>query len=263
MGRIIGFVSGKGGVGKSCITAGIGKALANLNKSVCLVDFDFGLNNLDLMLGIETNVVYDLTDYFAGRSRLRQTLVPDNEFDGLYYLSTHKASSFDAIDKSLLKEVITKLGEVFEYVLIDCSAGMGQDFKFIIDCVNEIIIVSTPNICAIRDASKVASEVFKLKKQAGVIVNKLRGDLVLGGKSFDEKQIAKTLGLKLIGVMPEYEAISVYSSIKSVYNTSLEVKNAFIVLAKNILKNTSFCVDYTYKFKGVIGALRRKLKARA
>ena len=186
MGRIIGFVSGKGGVGKSCITAGIGKALANLNKSVCLIDFDFGLNNLDLMLGLETNVVYDLTDYFAGRSRLRQTLVPDSEFDGLYYLSTHKATCFDVVDKNLLKEVITKLGEVFEYVLIDCPAGMGQDFRFIVDVASEIIVISTPNICAIRDASKVTSEVVKYKKQAGVIVNKIRGDLVLGGKCFDE-----------------------------------------------------------------------------
>jgi len=263
MGRIICFVSGKGGVGKTVITAGIGKALASMGKSVCLLDFDFGLNNLDLMLGLEQGVVYDLTDYIAGRCRLRQALVQDNDFDNLYYLSSFKVKLFEELNADNICETIKKVAAVFDFCLIDSPAGIGEDSRFVIANSNEIVIVTTPNISSVRDASKISNYAFNSGKQTGLIVNKIRGDLVVSNKSITEEQISKTLNLKLLGVMPEYDAIEVYSNIKSVYDCSVQSRYAFDTLANNIANNQQNKINYVSKFRGVSGLIRRKLKVRA
>lgn len=259
MGRIIGVLSGKGGVGKTVICAGLGQAISNFQKSVCLIDFDFGLNNLDLMLGIENQVVYDALDYLSGHARLRQAIVQCGDAQNLYFLSTQKIKTFSTIDQNTLMSMIKKLGEVFDFVIIDGPAGFNDTTRFMTSVCDEIMLIVTPGIASVRDASSIASELYKLNIDARLIVNRVRGDLVIKNASLNEKQIESMLNIKLVGVIPEIGAINVYSNVKPVYGVCQEAKNAFNILAKNIISNKVQLVDYSSKFKGFIGAIKRKM----
>lgn len=240
MGRVISFVSGKGGVGKSVMCAGIGSALAEMNKSVCLIDFDFGLNNLDLMLNLEQKVVYDITDFLSGKTRLRQTLIADEHKDNLYFLSSAKVNLFEDLDPSLVKDVVDRIAGVFDYVLIDSPAGISQASRFIIEQFSEVVLVTTPNISSIRDAGNIARIIFNLNKTPKLIVNKLRPEMIDKHKSLSEIEIGRMLNLSLLGVFHEIDDISTYSSIKGVYECSVDGRDEFKGLATNLANNRAY-----------------------
>lgn len=243
MGRIISFVSGKGGVGKSVLCAGIGCALGEMGKSVCLLDFDFGLNNLDLMLNIEQNVVYDLSDFLSGRTRLRQTLVSEERRDNVYFLSTSKINTIAELDLELVSQTIKQLAAVFDFVLIDCPAGIDNANRFCIEEADEVCVVVCPNIASLRDANKIASLIFNLGKKPRLIINRLKKNLVLKKKSLNEEEISKMLNMQCLGVCYECEALGSYLSLNNVYDCSMEAKQNFNLLAANLIGNKydNFC----------------------
>lgn len=264
MGRVIAILSGKGGVGKTTVTAGLGEALANLGASVCLVDFDFGLSNLDLMLNVEDRIVYDLSDCLSGRARLKQALVGQKQKSNLYYLPSGKIKSIDAIDLNVVKELVEKISKVFDYCIIDCPAGMGKGFDLVKSVAYEFVVVATPNLSSLRDASKIKNDLMaKLGIEISVLVNRVRGDLVASGKMLDEMQISKALGLKLAGVIPDNDDIATIGNLKSVYDCGEQSRAAFDILARNINFNKSLRFDYLSKYKGVLGAIKCRIKQRA
>lgn len=264
MGRKIVITSGKGGVGKTTITAGLGAALAELGSSVCMVDLDFGLNNLDLVLNLEDKVVYDLSDCISGKCRLKQALIPEKQKDNLFYLPSGKISSAQNIDESKVAGVINKLSQVFDYCLIDSPAGIGNGFLLASGVADEFILVATPNISSLRDASKIKNLIVSSKSaNIGLVVNRIRGDLVMSKKMIDEDQMAKALDVKLLGVIPESDDIFVMNNLKSVYECGAAIKGAFDVLAKNVNFNKKVKFDYLSKYKGIVGAIMCKLKKNA
>lgn len=154
MGRKIVVTSGKGGVGKTTLTASLGVAIAEVGKKVVLVDADIGLNNLDVVLAVENKVIYDILDVITGKCRLRQALIQDVEIPNLYILPSSKLMDSPLLTAQSFRNVVQALAMNFDFVIIDCPAGIDNGFHRAVSAANEAIVVTTPAISAVRDADK-------------------------------------------------------------------------------------------------------------
>ncbi|NET09936.1 MAG: septum site-determining protein MinD [Symploca sp. SIO2B6] len=210
MSRIIVVTSGKGGVGKTTCTANLGMALAKQGKSVAVVDSDFGLRNLDLLLGLENRIVYTVVDVVAGDCRLDQALVKDKRQPQLVLLAAAQNRTKDAVNPEQMKELVCKVAESYDYVLVDCPAGIEMGFQNAIAGANEAVIVTTPEIAAVRDADRViglleANDVKKLN----LIVNRLRAGMVQADQMMSVQDVQEILAIPLLGVIPDDEKVIV------------------------------------------------------
>lgn len=258
MSRKIVITSGKGGVGKTTICANLGRKLAKMGQKVVMLDVDIGLNNLDVVMGIENKIVYDIADVVDGKCRLKQALVQDLECPALYILPSNKIFTTTKINSFNIKAIVDALGEIFDYVIIDCPAGIDSGFHRAVYSASEAIVVCTPHISSIRDADKVLTILNSYKLSSiGFVVNRVRGDLILNGQMIDVAQISNLLKSNLIGVIPEDDTIS---TSKSMGNTETNGGNAFQVLAKNIHFSQNKIYDYKSKYSGIFGVLRRKMR---
>lgn len=260
MARKIVITSGKGGVGKTTICANLGARLASLGFRVCLIDVDIGLNNLDVVMGIEKRVMFDIIDVIEGRCRAKQALVQDHRIASLYVMpSAHSYSSANVTGEKI-KEVIISLDSNFDYILIDCPAGVESGFHRAVFCANEAIIVVTPHISSIRDADKVLSILsgYDLMHKS-LVVNRIRGDLVLNGEMLEVDEISRILKVKLLGVIPEDDDISALSTIGGLASGNVAGR-AFTLLCENLHEGTKKIYDYTMKYRGFFGNFRRNLK---
>ena len=208
MGEVIVITSGKGGVGKTTTTANLGASLAIAGKKVVLVDTDIGLRNLDVVMGLENRMVYDLVDVIEEKCKLRQALIKDKRFEELFLLPAAQTRDKTAINEEQMKELTEKLKEEFDYVLIDCPAGIEQGFKNAVAGADRAIVVTTAEISAIRDADRIiglleSSEI----KNPELIINRLRPNMVKKGEMMDVEDIVDLLSIDLIGVVPDDEYI--------------------------------------------------------
>lgn len=206
------ITSGKGGVGKTTITSNLGTALALRDKKVCVVDADIGLRNLDVVMGLENRVVYDLVHVIEGECRLKQALIKHKVAEGLFLLPASQTRNKEAITPEQMRELIIRLKEEeqFDYVLVDCPAGIEHGFKNAIAGADEALIVTTPEISAIRDADRIigllqAAEMYEPK----LIINRLALGMVKKGNMMDKEDIIDILAIELLGVIPEDEQIIV------------------------------------------------------
>ena len=260
MGRKIAIVSGKGGVGKTTIVAGIGKALARKGASVCLIDMDVGLNNLDVLLNCNKKVNYDVVDCVKSRVRIKQALICDNDLDNLYFLSCNKEREFDDINYKDFVDLTDKLASVFDFVIIDSPAGKGEAYKFAVLGANEIIVVATPHIVSIRDADKLISGLKGLNKEnIKLVINRIRGDLVMSKQMLSHDEVQSLIRIPLLGVVPESDQINIFSSLKF-DNINEQVACSFNILARNLRYDKPIIYDYKSRYKGVLGLIRRHLK---
>ena len=208
MGEVIVITSGKGGVGKTTTTANVGAALALRGKKVVLVDTDIGLRNLDVVMGLENRIVYDIVDVVEGKCKLRQALIKDKRFTDLFLLPAAQTRDKSAVNEEQMRELTGKLKEEFDFILIDCPAGIEQGFKNAIAGADRAIVVTNAEISSIRDADRIiglleASEI----KNPELIINRLRPEMVKRGEMMDVEDILDLLSIDLIGVVPEDEYI--------------------------------------------------------
>ena len=166
MGEVIVITSGKGGVGKSTLTAGLGVALAGLQRRVALVDMDMGLRSLDIMLGLEHKVVYDLADVADGMCRVKQALIRHPQVEGLWLLSAAQMRGSEALTAHQVERVMNQMRDRFDYVLIDCPAGVGRGFRNAASCASRAILLTTPDVVAMRDAERVVGLLERLDVRA-------------------------------------------------------------------------------------------------
>lgn len=260
MGRKISIVSGKGGVGKSTVACALALALSKEGNSVCLLDLDVGLNNLDVIFGLENKVVYDLGDCLNGKCRIKQAIISDSRFENLYLLPSAKGfdsqTSFDGVI-----EISDNLAQVFDFVIIDAPAGMGANFEIAIHSSNESLVVVTPHVSSLRDADKVISRIKGVGLQEiGVVVNRIRGDMVLRKEMLSHSQIEKLLKTPLFGVIPESDDINILSSFSFEKICRSKMADVFSVLANNIKFDKKIIYNYESKYRGFIGMLRRNIK---
>lgn len=210
MSRIIVVSSGKGGVGKTTVTANLGMALAKLGRQVALIDADFGLRNLDLLLGLENRIVYTAVEVIAGECRLEQALVKDKRQPGLVLLPAAQNRMKESVNPDQMKQLVNELAEKYEYVLIDSPAGIEMGFKNAIAGAQEALIVTTPEIAAVRDADRVVGLLeAQAIKRTQLIVNRLRPAMVQANDMMSVQDVQEILAIPLIGVVPDDERVIV------------------------------------------------------
>jgi septum site-determining protein MinD len=213
MGKVIVITSGKGGVGKTTATANIGATLAFQGHKVALVDTDIGLRNLDVVLGLENRIVYDLVDVVEGTCRLKQALIRDKRYDSLYVLPAAQTRDKTAVTPKQMKEVVQELKKAFDYVLIDCPAGIEQGFKNAISGAEHAIVVTVPEVSSIRDADRIIGLLAANDIDAPeLLINRIKMDMVKRGDMMAVSDATDILGIKLIGIVPEDEAIVISSN---------------------------------------------------
>ena len=210
MSEVIVVTSGKGGVGKTTTTANVGTGLAMLNKKVVMIDTDIGLRNLDVVMGLENRIVYNLVDVIEGNCRVKQALIRDKKFDSLYLMPSAQTKDKNAVTPEQMKKLTEELMEDFDYIILDCPAGIEQGFLNAIAGAKRALVVTTPEVSAIRDADRIIG----LLEAHGVqdlrlIVNRLRPDLIKRGDMMSVEDVSEILAIDLIGAVPDDESVVV------------------------------------------------------
>ena len=211
MSEVIVITSGKGGVGKTTTSANIGCGLALVGKKVALVDADIGLRNLDVVMGLENRIVYDLVDVVEGNCRLKQALIKDKRYNGLFLLPAAQTRDKDAVSPEQMQKLCENLKEEeFDYIIIDCPAGIEQGFKNAIAGADRAIVITTPEVSAVRDADRIIG----LLEASGLndptlILNRLRVDMVKRGDMMSIDDVTEILAIEILGVVPDDESIVV------------------------------------------------------
>lgn len=216
MSEIIVITSGKGGVGKTTVTANIGLGLAKLNKKVVVVDTDIGLRNLDVVLGLENRIVYNLIDVIEGSCRMKQALIRDKQCDNLFLLPSAQTKDKTAITPEQMVKLTEALSEEFDYILLDCPAGIEQGFKNAIAGAGRAIVVTTPEVSAIRDADRIigllqANEMPQIQ----LVINRLRMDMIKRGEMMSVEDVSEILAVDLLGAIPDDEAVVIATNQES------------------------------------------------
>lgn len=208
MSEVIVITSGKGGVGKTTTTANLGAGLSKLDKKVAVIDTDLGLRNLDVVMGLENLIVYNLVDVIEGTCRLKQALIRDKRYENLYLLPSAQTKDKTAISPGQMKKLTSELREEFDYILLDCPAGIEQGFMNAIAGADRAIIVTTPEVSAIRDADRIIGllESNQLKKKE-LIINRIRMDMVKRGDMMTVDDVTEILSIPLIGALPDDEQV--------------------------------------------------------
>ncbi|MCK0473531.1 septum site-determining protein MinD [Halalkalibacter sp. APA_J-10(15)] len=209
MGEAIVITSGKGGVGKTTTSANLGTALALTGKKVCLVDTDIGLRNLDVIMGLENRIIYDLVDVIEERCKLKQALIKDKRFDCLSLLPAAQTKDKTDIEPEQLKKVILELKQEYDYVIIDCPAGIEQGFRNAISGADRAIVVTTPELSAVRDADRIIGLLEKEEdiEPPRLIVNRIRSHMMKNGEMLDVDEIASILSIDLIGIVVDDDEV--------------------------------------------------------
>lgn len=209
MAKKIVITSGKGGVGKTTSTANIGTALALQGKKVCLMDMDIGLRNLDVVLGLENRIIYDIVDVVEGRAKLHQALIKDKRFDDLLYLlpAAQHADKY-AVTPDQVEEIVAELDEFYDYILIDSPAGIEQGFENSVVAADAAILITTPEISAIRDADRIVGILEQRDiEPPQLVINRIRRELMDDGDVMDVDEITRHLSIELLGIIYDDEQV--------------------------------------------------------
>ena len=208
MGEVIVITSGKGGVGKTTTTANLGVGLAKLNKKVVVIDTDLGLRNLDVVLGLENRIVYNLVDVIEGKCRMKQALIKDKRYENLYLLPSAQTKDKSAVSPEQMKKLTEELAEEYDYVLLDCPAGIEQGFKNAIAGASRAIVVATPEVASIRDADRIIGLLEKNNiRNLDLILNRIRIEMVKRGDMMSVEDVSEILAIRLLGVLPDDEQV--------------------------------------------------------
>ena len=256
--KTIVITSGKGGAGKTTVTANLGLKLAKMGYRVGLIDGDIELNNLDVLLGVEDKIVFDLKDAIIGRCRPKQALVESPLSQNLYVLPcVHSLSGVEATAQRI-KACICNFDTMFDYLLIDCPAGVDVGFHRAVSLADEALVVVTPDISAVRDADKVLSilKTYKLNSIM-LVVNRIRGDLVVDGEMYSPEDISSTLRTEIAGVIPDDDRI-----LKGVLDAPTSADKAVKLLADKVRGKDRGNYDYLKKYTGFFGSIRREIRKR-
>ncbi len=208
MGEVIVITSGKGGVGKTTTTANIGAGLSQLGKKVVVIDTDLGLRNLDVVMGLENLIVYNLVDVIEGNCRLKQALIRDKRYESLYLLPSAQTKDKTAVSPGQMKKLTSELKEEFDYVILDSPAGIEQGFQNAIAGADRAIVVTTPEVSSIRDADRIIGLLEKNKlRDNALIINRIRTDMVKRGDMMSVDDVTEILSIPLIGAIPDDERV--------------------------------------------------------
>ena len=261
-GRTIVITSGKGGVGKTTATANIGTGLAMRGHRVVVIDTDIGLRNLDVVMGLENRIVYDLVNVIEGHCKAHQAMIRDKHKYELFLIPAAQTRDKNSVDPQQLRELCAQLETEFDYVLMDCPAGIEQGFKNAVAAATEAIIVTTPEVSAIRDADRViglleASELHRPK----LIINRINPEMVMRGDMMDQRDVVDLLAVEVLGLVPadERTITAANRGVPVVHDKKAPSGAAFLRIAARVDGDEVPLVDveaksnFLSKFKGLVG----------
>lgn len=256
MTRVIVITSGKGGVGKTTVTANLANALSAKGKKVVTVEGDIGLNNLDVVFGVEDKIVYDAGEVAMGKATVMQALVPINERLSLFPATT---GALNVVTADIFVDIINELKACFDYVLIDSPAGIEDNFHRAAMGAKEAIIVTTPHIAAVRDGYKTVKVLASYGiTQVGLVVNRVRGEYVADKMMLSPDEVASVMQLPLYGILPEDDFVNLYG-IADADTRRSGVGYAYGLLASYVDGTDKKIYDCVSQYGGVMGKLRRWL----
>jgi len=238
MGEAIVITSGKGGVGKTTTSANLGSALALLGKKVCMVDTDIGLRNLDVVMGLENRIIYNIVDVVQERCRLQQALVRDKRFSELYLLPAAQTTDKNAVEPEDVKKIVDELKRDFDYIIIDCPAGIEHGFRNAIAGADKAIVVTTPELAATRDADRVIGLLEKAQiRSPKLVINRIRPNMMKKGEMLDIDEICSVLAIDLLGIVPDDESVikAANSGEPTVMSDTARASIAYRNIARRIL----------------------------
>ena len=262
MGEVIVITSGKGGVGKTTTTANIGVGLAKLDKKVVVIDTDLGLRNLDVVMGLENRIVYNLVDVIEGNCRMKQALIKDKRYENLYLLPSAQTKDKSAVSPEQVRKLTEELAEEYDYILLDCPAGIEQGFQNAVAGATKAIVVTTPEVSAIRDADRIIGLLEKNNiKKPDLIINRIRMEMVKRGDMMSVEDVTEILAINLLGAIPDDEKIVVATNQgEPVIGMDCLSGKAYMNICKRIIgedvpflnldKRTSFLSKLSNVFKG-------------
>ena len=261
MGEVIVVTSGKGGVGKTTTTANLGTGLAMEGKKVVLIDTDIGLRNLDVVMGLENRIVYNLVDVIENNCRIKQALIKDKRHQNLFLLPSAQTKDKTAVSPEQMKKLADELRNEYDYIIMDCPAGIEQGFKNAIAAADRAIVVTTPEVSAIRDADRViglleANEIDKID----LIINRIRYDMVKKGDMMSVDDVVDILAVNLLGVIPDDEQIVISTNKGEPLAGSNTISgNAYIDICRRILGDSIPLTDFNvFKRKPFKRLFRKK-----
>lgn len=261
MGEAIVITSGKGGVGKTTTTANLGTALALNGKKICLIDTDIGLRNLDVVMGLENRIIYDLVDVVEGRCRLQQALIKDKRFECLFLLPAAQTQDKSAVTPEQMEKLVSELKQEYDYVLVDCPAGIEQGFKNAIAGADRAIVVTTPEISSVRDADRI---IGLLEQEEGIqppklVVNRIRNHMMKNGDMLDVDEIISILAIDLLGIVADDDGVikSANSGEPVALHPQSKAAIAYRNMARRILGESVPLMSLDSNNKGVLTKVKK------
>jgi septum site-determining protein MinD len=237
-GKVVTITSGKGGVGKTTTTANIGVALARLNQKVVMIDADIGLRNLDIVMGLENRIVYDLVDVVEGRCKPRQAMIKHKSFPELYLIPAAQTRDKTAVSPADMVQLTDTLRTEFDFILIDSPAGIERGFRNAVAPADDVLIVTNPEVSAVRDADRVIGLLEAENKGPGqLILNRVKPDMVRKGDMLSPEDVTDLLAIKLIGIVPDDEMVipSSNSGVPVTLNENSKAGSAFRSIARRLM----------------------------
>ena len=248
MSEVIVITSGKGGVGKTTTTANVGAGLAGLGQKVALIDTDIGLRNLDVVMGLENRIVYNLVDVIEGNCRIKQALIKDKRYPGLYLMPSAQTRDKNAVSPEQMRKLVNVLKESFDFILLDCPAGIEQGFKNAIAGADRAFVVTTPEVSAIRDADRIiglleANEIHRIE----LIVNRLRPDMIKRGDMMSVDDVVDILSIPLLGAIPDDECVVIATNQgEPLIGMNTSVSKIYTNICKRVLGENIPFADLNY-----------------
>ena len=261
-GEIITVTSGKGGVGKTTATANIGVALASLGKKVVCIDADIGLRNLDVVLGLENRIVYDLVDIVEGRCRLRQAMIRDKRLPELYLIPSAQTRDKSAVSPSDMVHLTNELRQEHDFILLDSPAGIERGFRNALAPADMVIVITNPEVSAVRDADRIIGLVEAEEKDPPkLLINRMKPNMIKRGDMLSADDVLELLAIELIGLIPEDEQVitSTNRGVPIALNGKSQVGKAFSNIARRLLGEDVPFIDMEAK-NGLFGKLSRMIR---
>ncbi len=248
--RTLTITSGKGGVGKTTATANLAVAMASMGQKVTCIDSDIGLRNLDVVLGLENRIVYDLVDAIEGRCRLRQAMIRDKRFEELYLIPAAQTRDKNAVSPTDMIKLVNELRDEMDWVIVDSPAGIERGFRNAIAPADEVLVVTNPDVSAVRDADRIIGIIeAEQKGPAKLIINRVNPQMIQRGDMMDADDVLELLAIKLIGIVPEDEHVIASTNVGK--PVALDEKSragqAFRNIAKRLMGNDVPFMDLSHK----------------
>ena len=251
MGKLICVVSGKGGTGKTTVTANVALSMAKLKHKTLVIDTDLGLRNMDLALGLQDNVMYDVLDVSEGNCKTREAVISDEKYPYLHFLPASQFKDSSVITAEEMKIVADKVKEDYEYIFIDCPAGLGESVSSVAAVCDSAIIVVNPDPFSIRDADRIAELMSASPiKDMWLVINRFRPNFIKSGQMLNLMQIIEKVAVKLIGAVPESDEIFL-SVLKGEPYTLNNTASFFDDIAKRITGEKIAITEILPKKKGI------------